>query len=153
MSETISIRIIQRNTMIWSIDYLGEKPFESVWRNRHMNAFGDSIENKMLDTENKAFNPKNKGKKPTGDLKEVESLICDFISYLNWSRLEGITKIDLLHLLTHTAQIQIKNLIESSTLGVDLVIAIIVDLINYIGVRMGVDYGLYTRDVKYEKST
>ena len=71
-----------------------------------------------------------------------------------------MTKIDLLNLLTrnakdyqkHAADSVIRNnhmnkLNKESEINKDVIDAILVDFINYVGAVQGVDYGLYTSDL------
>jgi hypothetical protein len=143
--QVVTPQIVRRNTYLWAIYYLENKPKESVWRNRHMNAFGLGFENKLLGTENLAHDDKLKGRKPKITSNHVQILVMD-----DWTKLQGVTKISLLTLLSTSLKEKKELLYENAKayeIGKDYVNAFIVDLINYIGVRMGVDYAMYTRDV------
>ena len=150
MSNLITPQIVQRNTFIWTAYYLAQKPKVSVWRNRHMNAFGsDGFENVMLGTQNPSFD-KLRGKRPKITDDNVRLLIMDFLSTIDWTKLQGTSKINLLTLLSDSVKAN-KELLHDNAkvyeIGQDYVDAFVVDLINFIGVRMGVDYAMYTRDV------
>lgn len=145
----------RRLTLHWYAEYVMSNPIQSVNRNRHMNAFGYNIGEVVPESGmpwNPAFDAKNKGKKVKADIDNVRFLLADFISRIDWTELAGIAKIDLLHLLTDSLKKFFKVLVEENKekLDADQCAAFLVDYINFVGVKMGVDYGLYTKDITNE---
>jgi hypothetical protein len=106
-----------------------------------MNAFGDSIENKLLDTENPAANETNKGGVAKGSLEDAIFIVSDILQRFKG---ESKVRIDVLHELERIIR-EIRFLFkEDVALDQDHIDAILVDFVNYIGVKMGVDYAMYT---------
>lgn len=146
---------IRRLTLHWYAEYVMTNPIQSVNRNRHMNAFGYNMGEAVPGSGmpwNPAFNPKNKAKKAKAKIDDVRFLLADFLSRIDWTELAGIAKIDLLHLLTDSLKKFFKVLVDEhkDKLDADTCAALLVDYINFVGVRLGVDYGLYTRDITHE---
>jgi hypothetical protein len=136
---------------VWIMDYLDADPIKSVNRNRHMNAFGQNIGDAFPETgmpSNKPHDAKNKGAIFKPDINDVKLVLSAFLAVMDWKKLKGITKINLLSCLTDNLKFKKEQLYRwGHDIDKDGVDALLVDLINYIGVRMGVDYGLYTKDL------
>ncbi len=82
------------------------------------------------------------------DKLELNNVLSDFFSRLDWDKLNGDKKSDLLTFLTDALKAEygdIKD--EMYHIHADLILAVLVDFINYVGISMWVDYGLYTKDI------
>lgn len=121
-------RIVKKNTLVWLSFYLRDAhPMDSVWRNKHMNGLTEF---------------------PKVSWDNCSKSLASFYSFIKWEHLQGTTKIDLLHLLDETLKNNKAALIaDNLEVNGEHLIALLVDFINYVGGRMGVDYALYTRDI------
>jgi hypothetical protein len=140
----------------WYAEYLMNNPVASVNRSKHMNAFGTNIGELFPKLEgwprNPAFNPKNKHSNANAAINDIRFLLATFIGRIDWNQIQGVTKIDVLHLLTEHLKKFFKELVEEheEKLDADHCAAFLVDFVNFVGMRMGVDYGLYTGDITHE---
>lgn len=137
---------IKRNVIYWASEYLLSDPFKSINQNNHMNCFGGGIMNSLLDTVNPAHDPKNIGTEAKGDIKDVNMIISTIVAAY---RGEREIKIDVLHDLERIIRewrfkFVDENMVE---LDQDHIDAVLVDFLNFVGVRMWVDYAMYTKDL------
>lgn len=138
---------IKRNVIYWASEYLLGDPFESINRNNHMNCFGDGLENVLLGTVNSAHDPKNVRTKASGKIKDVNFIISTIVSEFKG---ESDIKIDVLHDLEKIIRewrFKFKEDDHKIDIDQDHIDAILVDFLNFIGVKMWVDYAMYTKDL------
>lgn len=137
---------IKRNIIYWASEYLMSDPFKSINQNNHMNCFGESIENLLLDTVNPAHDPKNIGSKAEGNIKDVNMIISTIVSEYKGER---EIKIDVLHDLERIIRQWRFKFIDDNMVNLDQdhIDAVLVDFLNAIGVRMWIDYAIYTKDL------
>lgn len=153
-----TVRTITRMIYYWYAEYVMTNPTKSVNRNKHMNAFGTNIgelfPNLTEWPRNPAFNPENKRADAKAKIDDVRFLVADYLCRIDWTELTGIAKIDLLTLMTNTLKKFFKDIVEENKANMDAdhCAAYLVDYINFVGVRMGVDYRLYTGDITHEQT-
>lgn len=139
---------VYRNLIYWGIDFMQTDVWSRINQSNHMNAFGDSIENVALGTENFAHNPQNKGSIADGDLKDAQLIVSSIIAF---TQITGSRKIDLLHDIERAIRLLRFTFLEDEnlqiTLDQDRIDAILVEFLNFIGIKMWVDYAIYTRDL------
>ena len=143
---------VKANIIYWAFEFLRKRATpDKLARESHMNAFGNSIENTLLGTENTAWNPKNKGKKPKKfDAGEVERLVSAILAETNptsnnnleaiYSVERGVRKVlPSLYVWSDDGDLKLDR---------DTIDALAVEFINYIGIRIGMDYAIYTKDLR-----
>jgi hypothetical protein len=152
MTEPTTYSYCKANIIFWAFDFVKERATpEDIIRDSHMNAFGDSIINPLLEAENPAWDPKNKGRLPESfdhdDVKIIISAVLSEVDPKNNTRLESI------HATERAVRKVLPDLYIQSdkkeiSLDRDTIDALLVGFINYVGIRMCVDYAMYTRDLR-----
>ena len=139
---------VYRNLIYWGMDFIKTDVWSRINNANHMNCFGNSIENIALGTENKALNPKNKGSVAKGELKDVQFIVAAVISH---TKVTGSKKIDLLHDVERAVRKLRFFFLEEQACQIELdqdhIDAVLVEFVNYLGIRMWVDYAMYTCDL------
>ncbi len=104
----------------WVEEYLPNAG-ESITQNAHMNLLEKEVPfNKIAET--------------------IRQFACAYQT--NWQKLPGVRRIDLLNFLTEIA--------KGMSLAGEEERAVVVDFINFVGIKLLVDYALYTRDLVNE---
>jgi hypothetical protein len=152
MTNPTNYNYCKANIIFWAFDFLKERATpEDVFRDSHMNAFGDSDENPLLDTGNPAWDLKNKGRVPEPfDQEDVKIIISAVLTEVDP---QGDTRLESIHATERAVRKVLPDLYAYSdkkeiSLDRDTIDALLVGFINYVGTRMCVDYAMYTKDLR-----